>query len=412
MSSAIAASERAPSVHAEWLVLERAARADRPSDDPIRVLFLIRSLDVGGAERQLLELVRRMSPARVESTVAVMYSGGALLGELERCDGVGCVSLGKRSRWDLARVASRLRTVAREVRPHVVHGYLDAGNLMGLLVGRTLRVPVVFGVRASLTVASEYDAFTSFAAAAARRSGRLADLVISNSEAARRTHLAAGVPDARIAVVPNGIDAERFRPDRGARAAARIRWCVPQDALVVGNVARFDPIKDHATFVRAAARVAERVPPARFVCAGGGEDSARDRVRGLAAELGVADRFIWQPEGPSDASLYAGFDVHVSSSSSEGFSNAVAEAMSCAVPCVATDVGDSAAIIGETGLVVPPGDPEAMGDAIAALVTSPALAALRPAARARIQARYDPQKLVEDTTTRLEGVARGARRCT
>jgi glycosyltransferase involved in cell wall biosynthesis len=293
----------------------------------------------------------------------------------------------------------------------VVHGYLDAGNVMALLVGRHLDVPVVFGVRSALTETRAYDAFTALAAAAARRSGRFASLVISNSDAARRMHIAAGVQDARIAVVPNGIDAARFRPDCAARAAARARWGVAPDALVVGNVARFDPIKDHATFVRAAARVLERVPKARFVCAGAGDGSPGERVGELAAEMGIGDRMIFQPEGPSDASLYAGFDVHVSSSASEGFSNAVAEAMACAVPCAATDVGDSAAIIGDTGFVVPPRDASALADAITALATSPRLGTLGLAARARIQARYDPGKLVEQTTTLLERVARGGRRC-
>jgi glycosyltransferase involved in cell wall biosynthesis len=225
-------------------------------------------------------------------------------------------------------------------------------------------------------------------------------------------HVAAGAQEARIVVVPNGIDAARFRPDGAARAAARARWGVAADALVVGNVARFDPIKDHATFVRAAARVSERLPSARFVCAGGGEGRARERVRRLAAEHGIAERLVLQPDGPSDAALYAGFDVHVSSSASEGFSNALAEAMSCAVPCVATDVGDSAQIVGDAGLVVPPRDSVALAGAIGSLLTSPHLAALRSASRARIQARYDPEKLVEHTTALLERVARGAPRCT
>ena len=129
-------------------------------------------------------------------------------------------------------------------------------------------------------------------------------------------------------------------------------------------------------------------------------------------EHGIADRFIWQPEGPADAALYAGFDLHVSSSTSEGFSNALAEAMSCAVPCVATDVGDSAAILGDTGLVVPARDPDALAHAITTLATSPRLAVLGSAARARIQTRYDPERLVEHTTALLERVARGAPRCT
>ena len=376
------------------------------------MLFLIRSLGVGGAERQLVELVRRLSPARVQATVAVMYSGGALFSELEACSGVCHVAFGKRGRWDFGSFTRRLLAYARELRPDVVHGYLDAGNLLALMVGRHVRAPVVFGVRASVSDPRDYDVFTTFAASATRRSGRFADLVIANSEAGRSAYIAAGVPASRIAVVPNGIDGERFRADPEARKAARARWGVADEEFVVGKVARFDPVKDHGTFARAAARVLELVPHARFVCAGDGEKHVRDRVWRVAADRGVQDRFIWQPEGPADASLYSGFDVHVSASYSEGFSNALAEAMACGVPCVATNVGDSATLIGDTGLVVPPRDPDALAVAIAQMARAPRLRALGTAARARIDSHYGLGKLVDRTTVLLEGVARRELPCT
>jgi glycosyltransferase involved in cell wall biosynthesis len=378
----------------------------------MRVLFLIRSLRVGGAERQLLELVRRLSPARVQATVAVMYSGGALFSELEACTDVRHVALGKRGRWDFPGFMRRLLAYARELRPDVVHGYLDAGNLLALMVGRHVRAPVVFGVRASLWDMRDYDVFTTLTASATRRSGRFADLVIANSEAGRSAYIAGGVPPSRIAVVPNGIDGERFRPDPEARRAARAGWGVTDDEVVIGKVARFDPVKDHLTFVRAAARVLEEVPHARFVCAGDGVKHVRERVWRVAEGHGIQDRFIWQPESHSDASLYAGFDVHVSASYSEGFSNALAEAMACGVPCVATDVGDSAALVGDTGLVVPPRDPDALAGAIARMAKAPRLRALGTAARARIDSHYGLGKLVDRTTVLLERVARGELPCT
>jgi glycosyltransferase involved in cell wall biosynthesis len=162
-------------------------------------------------------------------------------------------------------------------------------------------------------------------------------------------------------VIPNGFDLARFRPDPGARVRIRTELGIPSDAPVVGLVARFDPNKGHATFAAAARRLAGGRPGTRFVLVGAGIDATNPVVAEIpgAHLLGVRTDV---------AAVVAALDVAVSASSSEGFSNTLGEAMAAGVPCVATDVGDSATIVGDTGALVPPDDPAALAAGIESLL--------------------------------------------
>jgi glycosyltransferase involved in cell wall biosynthesis len=170
-----------------------------------------------------------------------------------------------------------------------------------------------------------------------------------------------GFPEQRIAVVPNGIDTNRFKPDKALRVKQRRAWNLPPNAVAIGILARLDAMKDHPTFLRAARLLSASKPELRFVCVGEGPE--RKRLEVLANELGIAGQVSFPGAVDPVASLNA-FDVACSSSMSEGFPSAVAEAMACAKPCAVTDVGDSARIVGDFGTVVPPRDAEALAKAI------------------------------------------------
>jgi glycosyltransferase involved in cell wall biosynthesis len=188
---------------------------------------------------------------------------------------------------------------------------------------------------------------------------RRADLIIANGHAVRADAIRRGMPPDRIGVVPNGIDTQSMQPDVEAGRARRRAWGLPEDAFVIGCVARFDPMKDHTTFLTAAASFIRAHPVARFVCVGEGPPDYRDRIKALARSLGLESCLLWAGEMHNLRAVYNAFDIAtLSSAFGEGFPNVVGEAMACGVPVAATDVGDTRLIVGEFGEVVPPCQPE------------------------------------------------------
>ncbi len=203
----------------------------------------------------------------------------------------------------------------------------------------------------------------------------------------RASHADFGYDDNRMLVIPNGTDTERFRPDP-CRSATRGELGLTDEMVLVGHVARFAPQKDHASFVGAAAKVAGQHPEVRFAFVGTGAESSNEQLMSLLASAGIADRALLLGPREDIARVTAAFDVAVSSSAfGEGYPNAVAEALSSGVPCVATDVGHSAALVGDAGRVVAPREPAAIAAALLELLELPAASrrALGAAGRQRIE---------------------------
>lgn len=187
--------------------------------------------------------------------------------------------------------------------------------------------------------------------------GARADLIIANALAVRAAAIARGIPEERIIVVPNGFDTEAMRPDSAAGRAQRHAWGIPSDRFVIGCIARLDPMKDHATFINAAAQFAQSNPDAHFVCVGEGEASYREKLKHLAQSSCLNGRLFWAGEVADMKAAYNAFDiVTLSSAFGEGFPNVLGEAMACGVPVVATDVGDARLIVDDFGEVSPAGN--------------------------------------------------------
>jgi glycosyltransferase involved in cell wall biosynthesis len=366
----------------------------------IEVVFLIRSLHRGGSERQLTALARLLDRRRFRVTVITFYSGGPF--ERELMDGdVRLISLGKRSRWDLLRAVRRLAAELRAIRPDIVHAYLVEPNLLALALKPLFpSTKVVWGIRASRMDLARYDWFARVNFRLQAFAARFADRIIVNSQAGRDYHVARGFPAAKCLVIPSGVDTARFKPDRAAGKAKRQAWGIGDDTVLVGLVGRLDPMKDHRTFLEAAALVAREDPATRFVCVGGGAPDEAAELRKLADEYRIGPRVTWAGECDDMPDVYNALDIACSASSGEGFPNAIGEAMACGVPCVVTDVGDSAILVGNTGIVVPPNDPQALAEGLSKCKGSLRLA---PAAnpRSRIEHDFDVSALVDRTEAAL-----------
>jgi glycosyltransferase involved in cell wall biosynthesis len=183
-----------------------------------------------------------------------------------------------------------------------------------------------------------------------------------------------------------------FRPDPEARSSVREELGVSATTRLIGLVARFDPQKDHEGFLLAARLLRTRCPDVNFVLAGGGVDQRNRQLARVVADAGLSDVVHLLGPRTDIPRLMSALDIaSLSSRWGEAFPNVVAEAMACGVPCVVTDIGDSAEIVGDTGVVVPPCDPEALARGWEQLLGLPAEQrhALAQQARARIAARYD-----------------------
>ncbi|MCE9609376.1 MAG: glycosyltransferase [Chthoniobacter sp.] len=366
----------------------------------MKLFFLIRSLDHGGAERQLIELVKAVDKARYEITVATFYDGGGLLPELENVAGVRLVSLGKKGRWDLLPFVWRLARLVREIRPDVLHGYMGIANELCSLMGWLYGGRVVWGIRLSSRPDGQYDWLSSWGGRAGAWFSKSADRIIANSHAGERHCVESGFFAERISVVHNGIDTERFQPDRAAGRALRTAWAVADDAPLVGLVARLDPQKDHQTFLRAAAVVADQRPDVRFVCVGNGPAAYASELAREAEALALHDALRWVPAANNVRAIYNALDLAtLTSMNGEGFPNVVGEAMACGVPVVVTDNGDAGFVVGEKEQVVPCGQPEALAAAWLRVLALPPDERIRLGARqrARIVDHFQIRHLVAKT---------------
>jgi glycosyltransferase involved in cell wall biosynthesis len=380
-----------------------------PATRPLRLAFLVRSMERGGAERQLMVLARGLRGRGHDVSVIVFYGGGPLEGEL-RAGGVRVRTVGKRGRWDLVSFLARLRRVLREERPDVLHAYMPTPNVIAAAV--RLMMPgmrLVWGQRASNLDFDHDDWLARTVDRLTIPMSRLPDLVIVNSRAGFAHAAAIGYPVAKMVVIPNGIDTDEFMIDRRAGRALRATWGIRHDQRLVGLVARVEPIKAQEVFLRAAALLARERDDVRFACVGDiGDATYAEAMRTLAGELGLDGRLLWAG-GQSDMhAVYNALDVASLSSVAEGFPNVIGEAMACGVPCVSTAVGDAAWLLDDDALLAPSGDAAALADRIGRLLQrSPDdLARLGAAARERVASRFSVASLIDTTEQVLADLVR------
>jgi glycosyltransferase involved in cell wall biosynthesis len=348
----------------------------------------VSDLAIGGAERMLARLVTASDRARFRHSVVSLIDGGALAPQLVRA-GLEVHGLGMQRGVPTPGTLARAAVLLRRLRPDIVQTWLYHADLLGLMAGRLAGCrTVMWNLRCSDMDLKRYRWSTGFVLRMLAKLSAVPVIVIANSEAGRRWHLSLGYRPQRFELIPNGIDTESFRPDPIARGAWRKHLNVPEGGTLVGMVARRDPMKNHEGFLRSAATVARRFRGAHFVLAGAGITESDAGLSSLAQAVQAPVRSLGECDDVPG--LFAAMDVAVLASHfGEGFPNVVAEAMACETVCVATDVGDCAAIVGGTGVIVPRTDMAAMAGAVLTLASDPSLRArLGAQARQRIVAEF------------------------
>jgi glycosyltransferase involved in cell wall biosynthesis len=382
---------------------------------PARVLFVVSSLEHGGAERQVVELVRGLDPARFEAFVCSLSDDVPLA--LALPDRARLAVVRKRFRFDAATVP-RVARVMRRLGPDLVHAFLFDAEIVARAAARLAGVRVV--------VASERNSDYRrplVQRAALRLTRRWVSALVANSEAGRlfaiRTQ---GLSPEKVHVIHNGVDVERFRP--GDAAEARRSLALEAGVPVVGMVASFKPQKNHLMFAEVARRVLSARPDALFLCAGeplrgaGGPFSLRSGTgahRHVAAyhrevsraleQGGLAGRCRLLGQVPDIERVYRACDLTVLTSRHEGTPNVVLESMACGVPVVVTDVADNATVVpeGVAGAVVPSGDAAAMAARVLGLLADERTRRqMGAAARRHVQERFSTAAMAGRTAALYE----------
>jgi glycosyltransferase involved in cell wall biosynthesis len=364
----------------------------------VRVAHVITGLGQGGAEMMLYKLLTRLPGLGVESRVLTLQPGGALVPAV-RALGVEVTEGDLRHDGPWRGIARARRWLAAD-RPDVVQTWMYHADLVG---GVAARLDGLSSVAWNIQAGWLDPATTKWSTRAIIRLAALASRWVPTRVVCcgRRTldlHREAGYAADILQLIPNAADLDAFRPDPAARASVLAELGLPSDAQLIGQFARFHPQKDHRTLVGAAGRVAAQNRRAHFLLCGTGVDASNAEIAGWVRATGYGDQIHLLGPRQDVPRLAAALDLAcLSSSFGEGLPNVLVEAMACGVPCAATDVGDAAWVVGDTGRIVPPGQPEALATAIAALLDEPDAerAARRRAARARVERDFNLDRSAE-----------------
>ncbi len=332
--------------------------------ETFRVVHLITTLNIGGAEMMLYHLLERMDPAQYENIVISLVPPGPI-GEMISELGIPVDTINMQHGRPSLRALSHLTRRLIQFRPDLLQTWLYHADLLGLLSGRMAKVPaILWNVRSSNMDMSQYRLMSKMAVQACSFLSRFPQGVVINSQAGLDFHESIGYRPRRWELIPNGVDIMRFKPDPDARQTLRTEWGVENDEIIVGYVARYDPMKDHAGFLRSAKYIVEQVSNVVFVLCGSEVNRDNSALRNLINELDLHSRVRLIGPRMDIERVQAAFDIAVSASLfGEGFPNVIAEAMACGIPVVATDVGDSKIIVGKAGVVVPASDPDTLAEA-------------------------------------------------
>lgn len=358
----------------------------------LRVAHVITGLGAGGTPVMLHKVLAAQRESLIDSCVIGLIQDGPI-GDKIRSLGISVVSLGMRPGVPDPRALWRLASELKRFQPDLIQSWLYHSDLMSSLVARWVgSPPVVWNLRHA-TLDPQHDSRSTLytAKACAWLSHRSPARILVNTMSGQTVHAEYGYDRSKMQVVPNGFDLDRYRPSVSARASLRQSLSLAPETPLIGLVARFSELKGQKLFVEAMTRVAAQVPDAHFVLCGTNITSQNSTLTEWIASSGQAERFHLLGERMDVEQVHAALDLEVSASVSEAFSNSIGEALCCGVPCVVTDVGDSAWLVDDAGWVVPAHDPAAMAQACLQILNSSAVqrTALSQRARQRMEQNFD-----------------------
>jgi len=368
------------------------------------LVLIIDKLNRGGAERQFVHLVRSLDRKLFAISVIILNPEGELLAYVKKLKEIQVIIIPRKGILNSPSFVLNMYSALKKIRPDIIYGFMGGTNELCLMMAKLLRTKTVWGVRSSNMDLKHYGWKSRFLFRLGAFLSRYADLLIINSFAGRDYYQAQGYAPEKMVVIHNGIDTDAFVPDRAAGDAFRQELGVKNEEILIGHVGRIDPMKDHSSFLRAASLLVRERKDIRFVCVGKDHSPLSGEMKRLSEKLGLGKALSWTGSRTDMKAVYNGIDILTSSSSfGEGFSNVIGEAMACGRICVVTDVGDSSLIVGETGEVIPPGDPCALVEAWKKVIgLSPKeRQAQEEKARKRILENFTIERMLKNTTEHI-----------
>jgi glycosyltransferase involved in cell wall biosynthesis len=337
----------------------------------LRICHVITSLGaIGGAERMLLRLLLADPDTTNQKMVLVLRHAGAWGKQLELA-GVTVHELGMDSILDLPRAYNQLKKLIISFKPDIVQTWMFHADLLGGLAARLNGYSnIIWGIR--VTEVPRDNLLTILIMKVCAYLSRLIPKkIVCVAEAARITHIKYGYDAARMAVIHNGFDFSEFIVTQEQKTAVRQECKLLDEDLVVGYVGRFHPDKGQDNFVKAASIVLCTHPKVKFLLVGRECDTKNAALMRWLIDGGMQDSFILLGERKDIPACLAAMDVFCLPSRNEGFPNALGEAMLMGLPCVSTLVGDADVLVGDTGILVPSQDAQALAEGLLKIIALP-----------------------------------------
>jgi len=352
------------------------------------VLHVISGLSVGGAEMALYRLILQFRDSDYDHTVVALTPGGGMSARFEHV-GIRLIVLDVRHS-PFAHSVQLVRLI-RRLRPDIVQTWLYHADFLGGLAARVAgNSKVIWGIRTTDLDIGCARTTSLVRRACALMSHWVPHTIVCVADAALRSHALVGYDTTRMTVVANGFDLGALTASEAERNELRRRCGFSAGDIVVGTLGRFNLDKDHGNFVEAAGKLAAKDDRVRFLMVGRDLDAANQALGQWIHATGHADRFVLLGERDDAVVCLAAMDIFCLSSRTEAFPNVVGEAMAMGLPCVATNVGDVAVLLADTGVVVQKADPDALARGVSGLISrGPGyLFELGQLARERIRATY------------------------
>jgi len=264
----------------------------------------------------------------------------------------------------------KLLRLVKKIDPAVIMSFLHHVNLLSLAIGRiTGKKTIIWGLRTSNFLPREFGLKGDLVDKANIKFSSYVDVLISNNRSGLKQFQNRGALPKMSVFIPNGIDTDKYSPSETYRRQSRQEIGVDENTTVVGIVARVVPWKGYEVFLKAAAMVAQQKSNTVFVCIGNGNPEFEQHCAELVSQHGLESVVKWLGDRLDIPIILNGIDIFtLTSTSGEGFSNALCEAMATARYVISTDVGDSKEIIGDTGVVIEPNNSIALAEAVISAV--------------------------------------------
>ena len=333
----------------------------------IKILVAIRSLDVGGAEKQVLEFCKHIDKERFDVCLATMY-GGVMEPTAEAIDGLYYVNLEKKGRFDIVGFLGSYVGLLGNFEPDIVYAHIGEMNLFSLAAKYLSfkKFKLVWTFHSAFIDYKAYGKFFELLFWLQKKLSRYPDKIICVSHSAYDFHKEAGYDMRKGVVVYNGVDTEHFIPAPALKEEFRNRFGIPQSAFVVGMAARIDKMKGYPLFAAAAATLLPKYENLFFVAAGEGDMGIKDDCKAILAD--VSNRFVWCGRLDDLREFYNGIDLFCLPSLGEAFGLTVAEAMSCDRAAIVSDAGDMKHIVLSEEFVFKAGDKDELADKIESMI--------------------------------------------